>query len=580
MKLSVKLICFALPVFALGACGKSPGTGGEPDSTKPQITFIYAPWESDAGASVEIKAKITVQNGNIASAELRYNDGSDHAVAMTKTSGADEYAAAFTAPAEKDRTVTYYIEAVTDEEVSARSEIISMTTVEEGTSVNDAAAKLRLNEIGTFETSKFIEIYNPTGLAAKLGDITLWKNGELLYEFAASDELASLSYGVLKAKDANFTASGTVLGTTSTGLSGSKSLSIELRYKGNAIDAFANTVNPGVAQMTIDDWDGDVEKEGANFIRRKGESTGWYATDAAATPGKVNGTAGTQLKHQLLAADAVADKPYITNVVINPDKPTAGLTPTDNVIRFSVYHDVHGAAPTVTSGNGSVTPVSGVVYEVKPSLSGSSAGTAATITMTASNSQGSYAESVSVLVYPAGQSFGAYGDIRLNEIYTQSSDAIELYNTSDKPVVIAGMRIRKNKDRIFTIPGYMVMKAKGFAVLGCNGKNYTGDALNLGTVSNGLSGSKSLLIELRKPKEEGDETNSVNIDDFVNIAKSVSAPNKDSAWDTDGLIEHDFECAGRHPDGSGGWYKLNVPTIGKTNSTATRGSAFTQSYNQ
>lgn len=579
MKLLLKLTFLALPALALAACGKSPGTEtGDPKN--PEVTFIYAPWEIDAGASVEIKAKITVANGSIASAELRYNDGSDHAIAMTKTSNADEYTGTFTAPAEKDRTVIYYIEAVTNEDVSARSENITLTTVEEGTSVNDAAAKLRINEIGTFETNKFIEIFNPTGLPAKLENITLWKNGELLYEFAASDELAALSYGVLKAKDASFTSAGTLLGSTSTGLSGSKSLSVELRYKGNVIDAFANTVNPGIAQMTIDDWDGEVEKEAANFIRRKGETSGWYATDAVATPGKVNATAGTHLKHQLLTVDAVADKPYITSVVINPDNPMTGLTPSENVVWFSVYRDVHSAAPTIVSGNGSVSHVSGVVYEIRPLLSGSAAGTTTAITLTASNAQGSCEEKVTVLVYPAGQSFGAYDDIRLNEIYTKSDDAIELYNTSDKPVVIAGMRIRKNKDRIFTVPGYMVMKAGGYAVLGCNGKDYDGDALNLGTVANGLSGSKSLLIELRKPKEEGDDTNSVNIDDFVNIAKSVSNPNKDSAWDTDNLIEFDFECAGRHPDGSDGWYVLNTPTIGKTNSSATKGLSFTQSFNQ
>ncbi len=587
MKLFRKFIILPLTVLAMAACSKDPKeTPADPDA--PQIVLLQSPEQWETGKAVEIITEVTIKAGSsISSVTLHYNDGSAKSTTMSAASGANQYSATFTVPSPVGKTAAYYVEAVGSNGKTSKSGTVTLTAVAAGV-VDDAASKLRLNEIGTSGDYKFIEIYNPTGLIVSMNGVSLWKNGELLVSFTSSKTMPAKAYGVFRAKESKFTvpAGAVDLGVTETGLSGSKSLSVELRYGGDVIDAFANTVNPGVPQMTSADWDDTPETEGANFIRPKGQTYGWYAapSTAAATPGKENGSSGTRLKHQLLKEDAVACPPYIANIAINPDKATpTGLTPGDNIIRFKVYYDAHSAEPSVVSSNGNPAKTGGMWY-VMPTLSGSAAGTETTITLTASNAAGLTSEKITVLAFAAGTTFGTYSDIRLNEIRTSTKDGIELYNTSSKPVVIAGMRIRKNKDRIFTVPGYMVMKAGGYAVLGCNGKDYStaGTAyLNLGTVANGLSGSKSLLIELRKPKIEGDLTNSTNIDAFVNIATSVAYPDKNSAWDTENLVQWPItNGAGRAPNGSGAWYLFSTDTMGASNPTTSSGSKFTQTYHQ
>jgi hypothetical protein len=188
-----------------------------------------------------------------------------------------------------------------------------------------------------------------------------------------------------------------------------------------------------------------------------------------------------------------------------------------------------------------------------------------------------------VLVFPSGQTFGKWGDIRINEIRTTSGDGIELYNTSPNPVVVAGMRIRKDKDRIFTIPGYMVMKGNGFAVLGCDDDVPMGAGyLVLGTVSNGLSGTKALLLELRRPKLVGDPdgANGTNIDSFVNTR--LATPDKDN-WDDNAGVELPIPVgAGRATDGAGEWYVFSGMSIGMSNSNSVPDTSkkFTRRYSQ
>ncbi len=596
MKLTGKLIVFSiLAVFTLAGCNKTPAEQPEPpvDKTVPQIIFIQAPDEWDAGETFEIIAQATVEEGSISSVTLFYNDGTEHNVAMTATATADQYSVSLTAPEAVGDKITYYAIADTAEDKRTETETFTLTAAEEGTTINPAR-RLRLSEIGTYDIYKFIEIYNPSGMSVSLEGVSLWKNGELLWEFDSSKKMWARNYGVLKAKDTSIelSAGAVDLGTTEIGLSGSKSLSVELRLGDQVIDAFANTVNPGVADMIIDDWDGEVEyadKEYCTFIRKKGETYGWYAiaynpgTKVQGTPGAANGTVGTRLKHQLLAADAEATAPYIANIVINPDSPDEGLTPSKNVLQFSVYSDVHNPSVTVECSLGTAVHVSGTIYRVSPNLSSTAAnGKETAITLTAVNDTGTSKEDIKVYAFQEGQEFGSYDKICLNEILTKDGDAIELYNKSDKPVVIGGMRIRKNKDKIFAIPGYMVLRAGGYAVLGCNGKGYTGaSALNLGTVSNGISGSKSLLIELRRRKIDN-EDNTPNVDYFVNINTTYTRPDKDSPWDMEGAsyYQHTFSGAGRHPDGTGSWFILTPATIGSSNASATKGAQFTQSYNQ
>ncbi len=294
-----------------------------------------------------------------------------------------------------------------------------------------------------------------------------------------------------------------------------------------------------------------------------------------------------------MEGDAVADVPYFDQVTINPDRGTSpvGLTSSNNVIRFRVFSDVHNPDVSVScaidGANAPVSHIGGVVYEITPSLSGgTAAGTAKTLKISVTNDTGSYPASsdkgMELLVFPDGQTFGKWEDIRLNEIRTTDGDAIELYNTSTYPVVIAGMRIRKDKDRIFTVPGYMVMKANGFAVLGCDDDVYAGGSyLALGTVSNGLSGTKALLLELRRPKlaDDPDGANGTNIDSFVNT--TIAAPNKDN-WDNNAGVEKPIPvAAGRKTDGSGDWYTFSAASIGASNSGSTvTTTRFTRTYSQ
>lgn len=154
------------------------------------------------------------------------------------------------------------------------------------------------------------------------------------------------------------------------------------------------------------------------------------------------------------------------------------------------------------------------------------------------------------------------GDVVINEV-NSAAKYIELYNKSTtENVDLGGWTIRKNNEGAiadqsglgeFFITDGTILPAGGYAVINCKGANNAHNALNLGVSNSGVSGKKSLLLELVNAAGE-------RVDYFVNSANAT--PNVADAWD--GAIEHQFDVACRMPDG-GEWYVVDTATIGAAN---------------
>ena len=153
-------------------------------------------------------------------------------------------------------------------------------------------------------------------------------------------------------------------------------------------------------------------------------------------------------------------------------------------------------------------------------------------------------------------------NIVINEVNT-SAKYIELYNKSDKDADISGLTIIKNNEgpigdadglTDFAVAEGTIIPAKGFAVIGCKGNTTAYEGVALGTSKTGISGSKSLLLEL--VDAEGNR-----LDYFVNTA--AEAPNASDEWD--GAILYNFDVAMRVGDGADKWYIMAEGTPGAPN---------------
>ena len=165
------------------------------------------------------------------------------------------------------------------------------------------------------------------------------------------------------------------------------------------------------------------------------------------------------------------------------------------------------------------------------------------------------------------------GEARLviNEVNTDLK-YIELYNAGDAVCDLSGLRIRKNfeeylqnaeKSADYVVAEGVTLEAGAFAVLGCKGKKIEASGVDLGTSATGISGSKSLLLELID--KEGKR-----LDYFVN--SSFEKPRAVDSWDE--AVEHTFDVAARLADGEA-WYVVESPTAGVTNVSAAKGAPFT-----
>lgn len=177
------------------------------------------------------------------------------------------------------------------------------------------------------------------------------------------------------------------------------------------------------------------------------------------------------------------------------------------------------------------------------------------------------------VVPPSGGSGSepAQGSVCINEVNTRDK-YIELHNPTDRDADLSGFRIRKNNSSFlqnadktgdFAVAQGTVLPARGFAVLDCKGAANDHEGIRLGTSATGISGSKSLLLELVDGRGE-------RLDWFVN--SPYPGPRAVDAWDAD--VEHAFDVAGRMGDAGAGWYVLRYGTPGRSNADAGQGAAF------
>lgn len=164
------------------------------------------------------------------------------------------------------------------------------------------------------------------------------------------------------------------------------------------------------------------------------------------------------------------------------------------------------------------------------------------------------------------------GYVVMNEVNT-SLKYIELYNPSEFDADLSGYKIMKNNEAYmknldgsgdFVITDGTTLRAGEFAIIGCKGKDTQYGGLFLGVSSSGISGSKSLLLELHNAKGE-------RVDYFVN--SPYEKPCAVDEWDAD--VEHTFEVAGRLPDGEQTWSVCSTATAGCSNNTAEATATFT-----
>ncbi len=149
----------------------------------------------------------------------------------------------------------------------------------------------------------------------------------------------------------------------------------------------------------------------------------------------------------------------------------------------------------------------------------------------------------------------------INEVNTDAK-YIELYNPSDEDVDLGGWTIHKNNEGAisdkegsgeYAVADGVVIPAGGYALLNCKGTDNAHSGVALGVSNSGVSGKKSLLLELIDAK-------GARVDYFVNSAKEQPAAS--DTWDD--AVEHTFDIAARMPDG-GEWFVVEEPTPGAPN---------------
>lgn len=157
-------------------------------------------------------------------------------------------------------------------------------------------------------------------------------------------------------------------------------------------------------------------------------------------------------------------------------------------------------------------------------------------------------------------------DVVINEVNTDLK-YIELYNRSEQSADISGLTVVKNNEgplanidgsADFVVPEGTILAGHSYAVIGCKGNTTLYEGIHLGTSKTGISGSKSLLLELQDAEGR-------RLDYFVNTA--TENPTAEGPWD--GAINQPFDVVMRVPDGSDQWYIVEQPTAGAPNEGST-----------
>lgn len=155
---------------------------------------------------------------------------------------------------------------------------------------------------------------------------------------------------------------------------------------------------------------------------------------------------------------------------------------------------------------------------------------------------------------PGGDPDTDYSVIKLNEL-NGNDKFIELFNTSDNDIDIAGMSFTKDDEDTFTAPEGTVIPAGGFLTVWS--EKADGDH---GLIfSFGLSADKSVKIELFSPDGK-------SVDVFKNLSKSLG-----ETWgEDDGKYDSkDKGSFARETDGTGDWYIMEA-TEGGSNAGAAK----------
>ena len=399
---------------------------------------------------------------------------------------------------------------------------------------DSGSRKIVINEINT--DAKYIELYNTSYYSVDVSGWTFHKNNEGAiadkdgfagYAFPKGTVIPARGYALLNCKGTNNEHTGVSLGTTATGISGKKSLLLVLvDDEGNRIDYFVNTAveNPAA----IDKWDGEVEHtfDVASRVPDGGE---WCVVEVA-TPAMANNS------------DIVAE---FENTKVDFDKEPEE----DKGEEGGEEGGSEGENPEGGEGEGGDDNTEG--------------GDDNTEGDDDNNGEEGGDEEIddSLLV----------GRVVINEVNT-SAKYIELFNASTEDVNLGGWTIHKNNEGAisdkdgfgtFSVASGTILPAKGYALLNCKGANNAHNGVALGTSNSGVSGKKSLLLELI-------DADGNRVDYFVNSGNPT--PAAVDAWD--GAVEYTFDVAARMPNG-GDWWVVDTATPAMRNT----GNALSQFFN-
>lgn len=149
-----------------------------------------------------------------------------------------------------------------------------------------------------------------------------------------------------------------------------------------------------------------------------------------------------------------------------------------------------------------------------------------------------------------------YSALKLNEL-NGNDKFIEIYNTSDSEIGLAGVYFTKDGEDTFTFAENTVIPAKGFITVWSEKSDNAATAEHV--FDFGLSADKSVKIELFAPDGE-------SVDIFKNLSKALG-----ETWgEDDGKYDSkDKGSFARETDGTGDWYIMSA-TEGETNAGASK----------
>jgi|SRR5574344_389095 hypothetical protein len=294
----------------------------------------------------------------------------------------------------------------------------------------------------------------------------------------------------------------------------------------------------------------------------------------------------TVLTLSLVMSSCVKDKMFVGVPSVSAIASTPTTATQDDAVTISaVLYDLSGiksATLNYTVNGGAAQSVdmtlSGTTYTAVIPKQADKAVVKYTITAVSNNDKSFTSAEQS---YTVGEGLGSLSDIKINEVNSDGK-YIEIYNTSDKAVVISGIKFAKNASDAYFVDGTAAtiqvaegtkLGAKSYAIMGCKGTDLSADAaaagaMYLGTSTTGLSGKKSLLVILQ-------DKDGKTVDSFVNSANTTPAIS--DTWD--GAVEYVFTVAARIPDGTGDFYSVTEATLGKTNGTTPSANKFTHKLN-